>query len=300
VRIDLIAEDLLAVKPDLKNLGDPEDRPFWSLTDDLSDPRPIIGRSDFRENVVDVHRNYNPTTPRVLAVWGPTGSGRKFSVELLRRTLGVDVRIVSFGPDALSKSTPQQFLSTLASSLGFYAFQEQEIPKADTTADLPRWLDGDLPRWLATRLESEVKRDPSRYPAWVVLNTAVDDFKWAYLLPELLAALAGAHDPGKAGVPMPHLRFLFLASKLDSLPSMPGVQRLSEDLSTHEKYAEDFVDCLDRAFYAIDKHSDIGDPKIWEASVRQFVGSLDVVKRRQTLSEHIRRVVLDRLQAGGP
>jgi hypothetical protein len=296
VQIDLIAKDLLGKKPELKALPPPDERPFWSLSDNAADPKAIIGRNEFRENVLDMHRNPNPATPRVMAVWGPTGAGLKFSMDLLRRTLGLDVRVATFGAEVLSTATPQSFLSALATSLGFRLFQPSEIPEANASADLPRWLDGDLPRWLATRLEAEANRDSSRYPAWVVLHTAVENFQWPYLMPELLAALAGAHDPGKDPVPMPHLRFLFLAAKADALPSMPGVERVNEDLTSYTTHAQDFVDCLDRALYAIDKHSDIGDPANWLMVAEDWVGELEATRRRKFLSDKVRRFVLQRLK----
>jgi hypothetical protein len=80
---------------------------------------------------------------------------------------------------------------------------------------------------------------------------------------------------------------------------LPGVQRVVENLSVHEKYAEDFADCLDRAFYAIDKKSDLGDLKNWEVVAMALAGSLDVVKRRQDLAERVRTLFLLRSQAGG-
>ena len=304
VQIDLVAKDLLAKKPELRALPPPDERPFWSLSDNVADPKPIIGRNEFRENVLDVHRN--AAAARVLAVWGPPGSGRRYSVDLLRRTLGIGVRIASFSADDLAKKAGTggddpstaavlKFLSTLASSLGFYLFQETDIPRPDATADLPRWLNGELPRWLSAKLESEARRDPTRYPAWVVLNTAVEDFQWTFPLPELVAALAGAHDQGKIAVPMPHLRFLFLALKPDTLPSLPGVQRIDEDLATYATYAQDFVDCLDRALYAVDRHSNIGDPENWLGLAKVLAGQLDHTKRRPMLSGLVREVVLERL-----
>jgi V8-like Glu-specific endopeptidase len=308
VQIDLVAKDLLAKKPELRALPQPDERPFWSLSDNIADPKPIIGRNEFRENVQDVQKN--AAAARVLAVWGPQGSGRRFSVKLLERTLGLDVRIASFSADDLTRkagtdaddsstSAPVRFLSRLASSLRFYLFQETDIPKPEAAADLPRWLNGELPRWLSGKLEGEAQRDPTRYPAWVVLNTAVEDFKWPFLLPELVAALAGAHDQGKVAVPMPHLRFLFLALKPDSLPSLPGVQRVDEDLTAYTTYAKDFVNCLDGALYAVDRHSNIGDTENWLAAAEVLAGPLDPTERRRVLSDMVRRLVLLRLQ-GAP
>ena len=154
VRIDLIGQDLRASVPtiDLGGTNVDEDRFPWSMSDDLSAPEPIIGRTRFMELVGRIAASKNE---RALVVLGPPGSGVRYSAKLLRRVLGPQVRTVEFNASELQSQRPNQFLQALLFKLGV-------VPPVDTapppkeTENMSTWMRLDLPKWLVSRLtESE-------------------------------------------------------------------------------------------------------------------------------------------------
>jgi len=294
VQIDLITKDLKENFPAVASTVPPPERPYWSLTDDLADPRPIIGRDEFRSHVLDVHHGRDPA--RVMTVWGPPGSGLRYTVKLLRRILGPSGRVAEFPADDLMTYTPDRFLTKLAKALQMRDFSANEIPKSKPTETLSRWARDDLPPWLAGRLRKEAEFDPGRYPAWLILHTAVDNFSWATNLDDLVASISGVHDQGQQPIEMPHLRILFLCSTLDPLPPLPGVARIDEDLSAGHAYASEFAECLARGLYAIDKEAPLGDHALWQIEAEEWTENLETTKRRKFLSEKVRRLILRRRQ----
>jgi len=258
VRIDLIAKDLAAVVPKVPM---PEENSilFWSLNDDFKNPRPIIGRAAFRNMVTQMGEQ---NSERILVVTGPPASGLQFSIKLLRRTLGMHVPVVVFKASDLQKLGPQDFLRVLVDELGLLGLSGTEMPELPSTENVPRWLRLDLPKWLRECLIKDQERSPTKYPAWVVINTVVpadQRLLWADNLKDFVAALAGAHDAGQAYVDLPQLRWLFLALTPDSLP-VSGLKQLEEDLGKNNSYNADFAECFLRAYRSVNKQASLHEP----------------------------------------
>ena len=254
IRIDKIIADLAVEAPSVldtpPNLD--EGQLFWSLTDDPKNSSPIIGRTKFRELVEDMSA---PNAERVLVVTGPAESGRKFSIDLLRHTVGLRP-VVTFSPGDLEAMEPVQFLETLVGDLKVLGLGGKEMPKGLATESESRWVP-DLGVWLRERMAEDEKRNPTKYPAWVVINMVVAAgarISWATNLSDCVAALCGAHDPGQAQIDIPQLRWLFLAEPTSVLP-VSGVKQLEEDLSNYGTFEQDFADCLALARSAIDKQA---------------------------------------------
>jgi hypothetical protein len=292
VRIDKIAEDLAATKPNWNAFPPATDQPFWSMNENLDDPQPVIGRNEFRDNILTMR--VPKATTRVMAVWGPPGCGLKYSVKLLRRTLGTTARVVEYSADSLSTSTPQKFLRKLASEIGLTGLAANPIPEPNAMENLPRWLRIDLPRWLAGRLDEDAQRNPAGGLLWIVLNTAGTDFLWDDQIKELVAALAGAHDPGQVSIDIPQLRFVFLASSPNTLP-IGGVPRFDDDLTTYTTYATEFAECVQRATYALDREAQLDDLML-AAMADSVVTSKQPTEYRKSMSNFIRTMVLSRLR----
>ena len=294
VRIDKISADLVALDPQWNQFPPLNAQPFWSLSESADDPKPVIGRDEFRQNVVAM---LGETAPRVMAVWGPPGCGLRYSVKLLRRTLDPSARVVEYSADNLMTFTPERFVQKLISGIGLTGTASDPMPKPNATENLPRWLRLDLPSWIARRLAQFGGQTPSAVPVWLVLNTAVEDFIWADNLGDFVAALAGVHDAGQMSIEQPHLRFVFLASSPATLP-LAGVPRFDDDLTSYTTHGTDFVQCLSRAWYAFDKNVVMQPPDAWIALAETMVLGKAPTERRKILSDLVRNLVMTRLAQG--
>lgn len=281
VLITLIADDLKDT-PRWSPQPPPDDQPmsFWSLTDDLANPQPIIGRGTFRDHVYEMSTS---PKPRVMVVWGPAGSGVRYSMRLLERILGAQTPIVPFSQKDLSTKTPRDFVRSLLGALGISGV---DVPTQKPTEDVPRFL-RELTRWLAARLAEDEQKKRIRYPAWIVLNTVMppgERFEWAESLNDFIAALAGVHDIDQEEVEVQQLRLLFLTSNPASLP-LTGIQRKDEDLAQDTNYIDGFIECLRRALHAIDKEKDFGGVPFFEGQASKELQSNPASPPRQVLSE---------------
>jgi hypothetical protein len=298
VRIDLIKKDLAAVAPGLADMPEPaeEDTLFWSLNDDLIDSRPIIGRMGFREMVT---RMLAQDAERVLVVTGPPGSGRQYSIDLLRRTLGIHVPVVVFSPKDLQTLAPKDFLRALVEGLGLVGLAKYPIPDAPKTEGMLQWLRLDLPKWLASRLSEDAERDAAKYPAWVVINASVpldERLLWAEILKDFVAALVGVHDPGQTAIDVPQLRWLFLALDAASLP-VSGVRKLEDDLSNYNSQEADFAECLQLAWRSVYKDAQDQDLQLMKSVARQLVGLKPAgLGVRMFLADRVRDMIKDEAQ----
>jgi hypothetical protein len=252
VRIDMILADLnrepKVVLPPLldNNIG------YWSLSDNANDPKPIIGREGFRQSVTKMMSPAVTSAERILAVTGPASSGRRFSIELLRRIVGSSVSIVSFGPTDLAKLKPKAFVEALAGELMLPDIGS--IPDPKPTETTSRWSK-DIPTWLEKALAADQERNPARYPVWVVINTVVGEgerLSWAADLPDLLSALMGPPDVAQVKADLPGVRWLLLGSPNSAFPPTRAPPIL-DDLTTasNMNYARDFVSCLSLAWRSL-------------------------------------------------
>ena len=290
VRIDYIVQDLAQVAgwPPAKQAAAAQSVRFWSLNENFRSSRPILGRVKFMDHV---HAMRGDAAERVLTVYGPEGSGRRFSVHLLRRYLGSGVPVATFTGKELEEFKPPAFLENLVKQLGVPGAGEVKIPDENPHEDLPQWLRKDLPGWLQGRLSADVARTPSRYPAWVVIDlvTVPAPSTWATNLSDFLAGLLGAHDTGQTPVDIPQLRWLVLGPTADPLP-LTGVKRRAEDLNDGPTF-DDIADCLSLAWRSL------GYPYVkWdETQVEAVLEDKDIdidEAPRQQLAEVVARLVL--------
>ena len=252
VRIDYIYKDLESV-PGFAHGAAPQSGidSFWSLKDDPADPQPVIGRADFRKQVAKMQQG-GEGTPRVLSVTGPAGSGKKFSVDLLRRIIGPQIPVVMFAERELQYCSPRLFTQVLVQELGLSSLM---MPEQLSTEAFPRWLRLDLPQWLQGRLAENQQGNATTYPRWVVINTVTPDNRrllWAEHLRDYLVALLGVNERGQPGIPLPHLRWLFLSETTDTL-LLGNVLRYDDDLSDFSRETEEFAECLKLACQTLDK-----------------------------------------------
>lgn len=251
IRIDLISKDLhpvVELPPSVdENIG------YWSLTEDKSDPRPIIGREFFRTTVTAMMAATNGG--RVITVTGPKDSGRRFSVDLLKRIVGAAVPVIQFVPDNLAELSPRAFVKALADFLMLP--KSSTIPEARQTESTSRWISHDLPTWLAQQLAADQARTPSRYPVWIVINTVVPGgtpLSWAHDLPDLISALMGPPDASQPTPDLPQLRWLLLGASNSPMPPtrMPVI---NDDLSapSNTDYSTQFANCMAIAWRSIER-----------------------------------------------
>jgi hypothetical protein len=256
VRIDKIAEDLQAEAPEVlqAKIKLNESTLHWSLSDDPKKYSPIVGRTSFREVIKEM---LDPKSPRVLVVSGELGSGRRYSIDLLKHTFGLRVPVVVFPVSDLEKLKPKPFLKALGTGLGLSGAAVPDPPEDLKTENLSRWIQKDLPKWLLDRLQEDEQKNKSKYPAWVVIDTIKppgERLLWADNLEDCIAALVGAHDAGTAGADIPQLRWLFLASPTEPLPT-GGVPQKEDDLTKQTDYDEDFAVCFELAYRSVDKEA---------------------------------------------
>jgi hypothetical protein len=308
VRIDLIAKDLAAHDATLLDSSPTaNDGLYWSLNEDILHPRPIIGRSGFRKQVEQMTISNGPGATRAITVTGPAASGLQFSAKLLRRTVGAHVPVAEFSPTDLQTLDPKQFLKHLLGDLQISLLDGDPVPDPRPTETPSLWIRVDLPKWLAGRLQADAGKDPSRYPAWVIVNTALwgpdrsaQRLNWPELK-DLIAALLGVHDPGQAAVDIPHLRWLFLSPSIEALP-LRSVPFWGDDLSSPD-HAAGFAECLNSAWRAVDRKSQGESIALLKGIGRTFIrryptGSTDALPRflADCVAETIREDVLKAME----
>src|SRR5262249_55920285 len=168
------------------------------------------------------------------------------------------VPVAEFSPTELSTLGPRLFLRHLVNKLGVIGASGDSIPELPSTANVSGWLRQDLPKWLFEQLSKDERQDRFKYPAWVVINTVTPPPQppvlWADNLQELVAALAGVRSPNHTEIPLPQLRWLFLAYPSVILP-ISGVKKQEEDLDNYNSYEKDFVECAKLAYCSIDKEA---------------------------------------------
>jgi hypothetical protein len=164
----------------------------------------------------------------------------------------------------------------------------------------------DLPLWLRGKLDEDQKANPSRYPAWIVINTVMpkdERLLWADNLKDCIAALVGARDAGQTGVEIPQLRWLFLAPPNASLPT-GGVRQREDDLDRSPDYATDFAGCFQLAYNSIDKETELKEPVLMNMANRELnknnvLPEAQRLAPRKLLAEVVRDLFTFEQQGGG-
>ena len=294
VLINLIAEDL-KIQPTAWKAQQPppEDQPmsFWSLTDDMKNPQPIIGRDTFRDRIYEM---IGKSPKRVMVIWGPRGSGVKYSVRLLQRIVGHQTPVVTFHYKDVKTKSAEEFLPSLLKAFGITGV---ELPSVNQTENFPR-RHRELVRWLAQKLADDEKNKRVGYPAWVVFNYLVpegENLQWEKDLDEFIATLAGKHDLNEEAIDVPQLRLLFLTSAPASLP-LTNVERYEENLGDQTDYIADYIVCLERAYHAMDKDAQFGGTEFFETIGEEKLDARPNDPQRQVLSDFIRHLVIKTLK----
>jgi hypothetical protein len=292
VRIDHIFKDLsVAPALQLPAMVD-EDPGYWTLSDDCTNPKPIIGRRTFRESI---RKMVAPNGDRIIAVVGPKDSGRHFSIDLLQRIVGAGVPVIRFNPTDLRTLSPKSFVKAFGGELRLPNLAN--IPDAKPTEPASRWISNDLPAWLAQQLALDQSRVPSRYPVWVVIDAVVPEGErlvWADGLPDLVSSLMGPPDASQATVDISQLRWLLLGSPNIAFPpsrSSPVLDDLSQAANTN--YAEDFASCLSLGWRSIERTETIST-KFLKVMGAAYVNEARQRKMcvRAHLAEWVRRLIL--------
>jgi len=297
IRIDQIRADIHASAPTCLAPAPPQTiLPFWSLTDDFANPEPVIGRSSFQDIVAEMLKLAGP---RVAVVTGPPDSGVRFSIELLKRTLGAQVPVVEIQPTEIEKHTPKDFLQVIINELG--VTQAGSIPEPRETEDIPQWLRNGLAPYLLTLLTAEQGRAPSRFPAWIVINTlgprnskvpAGKRLIWANNLRDFVSTMIGVRDSNQAPFDIPQLRWVFLARSAEALP-LGNVEKRDENLSgAQEKdLFADFAECLQTAWQSLDgSKGEISPPFLMVMAGTEVAKNLGKPTRK-VLADYVSQII---------
>lgn len=298
VRIDKIfaslsqPEWLPKTPPDGRNPG------YWSLADSIEKAEPIIGRQHFRESVLKMMRSADE---RLLTVVGPPGSGRNFSVILLKRILGSAVPVIEFSPADLEKHSPESFLNTLRRQLMLPVLRD--IPdRTQQTVTFNRWLNFELPNWLAQALAAGQQGDPARYPCWIVINTVgrkqnIRDpdpqLNGQFdKLHELIGALTGGHDPAHPVADIGQLRWLMLGATVDQFPPTRWPRIVDNLQEPHNvAYGKDYAACLQLAWWASGRKPSKDSPELLAAMATTMLRKLPNELPRAFLAQMVHEVI---------
>lgn len=157
VRIDHVISALPPAVTSASRNPPPVDVKLWSLSPDLASPRPVLGREEFKQRVLELMQ---PDVERRLLVVDEAEnvkavgkSGKSFSAELLRAlSRGRSVSIVEFEAKELRTMAPDAFLREIGRRIN--------LTQLDTVPEKPkderqwtRWWANDLPHWFGELLE---------------------------------------------------------------------------------------------------------------------------------------------------
>lgn len=299
VRIDKILDDL-SLPPVWAQTPPPVDGDptYWSLSDTVDKPRPIIGRTLFRQTVLKMK---GPACDSVLAVVGKKGTGRRFSVDLLRRLVGANTPVFRFTPTHLQTLSPAQFIKYLKSGLALPDI-DRPLPEPEPTEPRSRWIGVHLPVWLAETIKKGRESNPSRFPCWVVLDAVVEDGEpvlWADGLTDLISSLTGGNDPGQAKADLSALRWIMLGASPDIFPPT-GLSRIVDDLdqTPNIDYADDFANCVSLAWRSLSARSSMDLMLLRQFGKQAVKRATNAQILRASLAEDVRDLVLSGLAEG--
>lgn len=289
VRIDEIAKDIGARIP--RTAMPSETTLLWSLNDDFRNSLPIIGRSIFRDYVTQMSMS---NSQRVLVVTGTPPVGLKFSIKMLLRMRVPDARVAVFSPPDLQKDLREGFVPRFIKELNVGS-RAGKMPDVRDTEGENRWVP-DVAKWLADAIAKDQETNRTKYPAWLVLNTIVDQndsFGWADHLEDLIATLLGRRNDERPPLDVPQLRWLFLVTPSTNLP-LAGISRLEENLDSERAYEKDFEDCYRNAYRSIDEQRAIP-----EGALQFFASELldqnakiaTPLHPRKALAEYVQRLL---------
>lgn len=157
VRIDRVISALPSAVTSASRNPPPPDVKLWSLSLDLTSPRPVLGREEFKQRVLDLMQ---PDVERRLLVVDEADnvkavgkSGKSFSAELLKALArGRSVTIAEFEASELRTMAPDAFLREIGRRINLT--QLDTVPKKPKDErQWTRWWANDLPQWFGELLE---------------------------------------------------------------------------------------------------------------------------------------------------
>ena len=299
VRIDHV---ISVLPPDVTSASrspPPADVKLWSLSPNLTAPRPVLGREEFKKVVLslmqlDVER-------RVIVVDDAENvkavgkSGKSFSAEVLKALArGRSASIVEFEAKELRAMAPDAFLREIGRRI--------DLPKLDTAPSRPnderqwtRWWATDLPQWFGDLLEQRAaaagttrtetvdehdrkvagatgQRVVLRELLWIVIDN-VHRYPPEGAMKELLAGMMAITDADQAlGPGLRSLRWLVIGHVPDFVREK-SIEYLRDTVSQEEIDDHAWIECCRIAFESE------GAADKFDASLAK--DSYDVVEFRQ-------------------
>lgn len=274
VRIDHV---ISALPPDVTNASrnpPPADVKLWSLSTDLAAPRPVLGRTDFKQYVLELMQ---PDAERRLIVVDEADnvkdigkSGKSFSVDLLKALArGRSVSIVEFEAKELRSMAPDAFLREIGRRIKLDAL-DTAPPKTEDERQPTRWWASDLPNWFGGLLEqravasgtvhSDIAAEHEREAAqangqkvvlrellWIVIEN-VHRYPPEGPMKELLAGMMAITDTDQAlGAGLRSLRWLAIGHVPDFVRER-SIEYLRDTISQEDIGRDTWVDCIKTAF----------------------------------------------------
>jgi len=285
VRIDHVISALPAEVTNASRNPPPADVKLWSLSTNLAAPRPVLGREDFKQHVLELMQ---PDVERRLIVVDDAEnvkaigkSGKTFSAELLKALArGRSVRIVEFEAKELRSMAPDAFLREIGRRI--------DLPKLDTAPPKPtderqwtRWWANDLPHWFGDLLEqravaadtvrtamaSENDREVAAATGkklvlsellWIVIDN-VHRYPPEGAMKELIAGMMAITDTDQVlGPGLRSLRWLAIGHVPDFVRER-SIEYLRDTVSQEEIDGDAWTQCVQTAFEsegAADKFDD--------------------------------------------
>jgi hypothetical protein len=280
----------LAPAPDatIEDLAD-----YWSLNDQRYDPKPILGRKEFKKQLLQMAA---PGGKRVMVVTGSKDSGVRYSIKLLHRVLP-HAAAARFEPNRLANLTPEDFATSLARQLGLIDVDKDPLPTPGANETVPRWIAGRLSDWIVRRVKATAQRIPGQFPAWIIVNCMLppeQPLQFGAGVKDLIAELVGASDGSRPPRDIPEFRWLFLGSLPDGVQVAPD-QRVEDNLAVQTKYDDELRECLELAWDSLGINESV--PPTMASIITRF--ALDQRPNdppRKVLSDKIRDLVLEKIQ----
>jgi hypothetical protein len=251
---------------------------LWSLSNDVAQPEPVLGRANFKQAVLDLHDLRS--SQRVIIVEHADDalkdvgkSGKSFSTRILQAIArGRPGFVVEFNARDVKSMSPEQFLARLGRGIGLTDLGALP-PRPTDERQLSRYWSFDLPDWFATVLEDRAKSagtaaldagvDPAKGSAtgrepllrellWIV----IDDLQLAPLeggIKELVAGMMGVTDGASVMRPgLKSLRWLLIGHTPDFVRGRTTDYR-HDDVSQLNVGEAEWMECLTTAFISMGK-----------------------------------------------
>lgn len=281
VLINPVVDELKATCPGLlaKSGAPPKNDSIWSLSDDPSNPEPILGRTDFKDAVYAL---FDPRAPQRVVVVSESSaaaavgkSGKSFSTRILRAIARRrPATVVEFAAEKIQGLKPEAFLEELGNQIGLTSMPGMpEKPRDDRQET--RWTANDLPQWFGQLIENRAKErglavteavaNPAEGAAlgqelvareliWISIDD-IHKFPPKGQLKELIAGMIGATDTQHViGPGLKALRWLMIGHVPDFVREH-AIQYRHDEVSQDRMDVEAWTACIRSAFISAGEES---------------------------------------------